>query len=1350
MVLPTQVLGNEYVATSMNSNSTTGATSNGSAGGISEITVVATQPNTTIEITPSVSTTGRNAGVAYTVNMPNAGDVYQLQSAISGDLSGTKINSKSSNGSVCKPIAVFSGSTWATFDCTSAGGGDNLLQQLFPVGAWGKTFVTAPFINRPSDIFRIFVKNSTTTVQVQENGILTTLNSSSYNSTGKFYTYRSNNPIVITGSEPIQVAQYITSQSCKSGCPANNSAPTTCFADPEMVLLNPIEQTLPDITFFSAHESFVPANQTSIKLHFVNIIVSKNYKSTVKIDNAAPKSSFVDIPGTSYSYLQEDLTTSSATNPVHRVVADTNFAAIVYGYGPVESYGYNGGTNVKDFTPKPVFQNQFGRIDSAVTCINSPVKFSVPLSFVPTTIKWDFSDAPNITPNTTIQPSPIAADSTIIQNGLTINYYSPGGTYTFSQVTASSKDVIKLYTTSSTPDGCGNTEQLFSIPVTVRDAPVAAFQINHGGCVSDTLKLVNKSVSTGLTRWLWDFSDGTTADATVGDYSKVYTSAGTGTYDIKLKVISDIGCASPQVTQTLNLSSKPVAKFTPPATACMNQALVFKDASTIQTGTITRWTWSMDSGAAPINYAFPADAPATYTSFGPKDVWLVVSSGTGCMSDTFRLNPQFKVNASPEPGFIIPEVCLKDASAQFTDTTKIADGSTNFVYAWNFNAGSPAVSPGPDNSTSTLQNPAIHYNKAADYKVSLKVTSNGCSTTISKDFTVNGANPVSAFEVQKPTGLCSNDSVRIKNKSTVDFGTVTRLEIFWDANDPTKKTVDENPSIDKMYAYRYPDFQSPASQTYSVSLKAYSGNAASCAQTSSQTITVNASPKVSFVTMPGICFDAAARQITEASFDNRVSGTFVYSGTGVSPAGMFNAQTAGVGVFPIKYVYTSAKDCRDSATVSITVWPSPVAKWGVTAPLCQKNDIVFSDSSVANYSKITKRNWNYDDGSATVTRTDSLPYTRRFAAAKTYSISLQVITDSGCKSPLNTQAIRINYLPKPAFSLPSICLPDGNGQFNNQSSIDDGSEALFSYRWNFNDPNDPSASTLKDPVHRYSALGPYDVQLKVTSKDGCVDSLTQKLNTVYPQPKAAFTASPKEICVGDSIHFKDLGNGITSPAASWFWNLGDGSTSTSQNPVKKYADSGALTVSFYFLNGQGCVSDTAIQQMAVNPYPKLDLGPDLKVLEGGVVTIRPKFVYGTALVYKWTPASYLDSDTAATPRSTPADDITYQLQLTGKGGCSVTDAIFIQVLKAPEVPNAFSPNGDGVNDTWRIKYLESYPGAEIDVYDRFGQVVYHSVGYDVDWDGTYKGHPMPVGTYYYVINPKNNRKIITGSVTIIK
>jgi gliding motility-associated-like protein len=1342
LALPTNVWGKQYIAPSYKNVGSQG----NSAYGYGTITVVAAESNTTVRITPSVNSKNllHPAGVSYDITLVNPGDVYQVQFAQNADISGTTVQSISSGAGTgsCKKIGVFSSTSWSAFGCNNGSSGDNLYQQLFPTSAWGKNFLTAPAKTRTSDIFRVFVSDPATVVKKTENGTTTTLAGLINNA---YYEYTTGNPTYIETDKPSSVVQYMTTQSCQAGA---------TIGDPEMILLNPVEQTINNITVFSAHKNFVPPGQSAISNCYLNIIIKSNATGSFKINGKAPTGLFIPIPGTSYSYLQEDVTSISQTNPVQTLAADSSFSALAYGFGSVESYGYNAGTNVKDFTQVASFQNPYQRIDSAVTCVNTPVQFGIPLNFQPTTIKWDFSSAPNISPNTIVGPSNSPAyDSVRSFNGQTLYYYGTHQYYTFaSGNTAALRDTIKLYTTSSTPDGCGSTDQVYSIPVTVNSKPtVSAFTLVFNGCIADSVRLTDQTPNTdgSIKQWVWDFNDGTPAVATTST-SIVKLFSSTGSYTIKLKTANDIGCASDSVTQVVNITAKPIAQFTVPTITCTGSDITFTDASTIASGSIAKWTWDLANGAGPVTLTTNTAQTTKYDSFGVKDVKLMVESSSGCKSDTFRISPAFTVNPLPKVGFIIPEICVTDGTATFTDTTSIADGST-FTWNWRIAAGKN-TGVQPTFVSASAQNAKALVSKADLYMTTLKVTSSkGCIDSLTQQLTVNGPTPKANFTVQNANGLCSNDSIRIVNTSTVDFGYLTRLDIYWDViYAPAVKVPDENPVDQKSYATAYPNFQSPASKTYSVKLTAFSGNSSACQNSVTKIVTVNAAPKVSFSTMPGICNEASPRQITQASYDTRVTGSFVYSGTGVSSTGLYTPQPLAPGTYPIRYTYTSDKGCVDTITKNITVWPSPVAKWGVSSPLCQKNDIPFTDSSVANYSTITQRIWNYDDGTAAVTRTDNAVYTRQFANAKTYNISLKVITDSGCSSTVNTQAVNIHYLPKPAFTLPSICLPDGKGQFTNQSTIGDGSEALFSYLWNFNDPNDVSASTLKEPVHRYSALGPYPVQLKITSKDGCVDSLTQQLTTIYPQPKADFSMSSPTACVGDTIGFKDMGNGITSNPVSWVWNLANGNSSTLQNPSKKFLDSGTFTISYYFLNGQGCVSDTASKPVTVYPYPVLQLGPNLKVLEGGVITIKTKFVYGSGLQYQWLPSTYLNSDTAAAPKSSPADDITYKLILTGSGGCSVSDTIFIQVLRSPEVPNAFSPNGDGFNDTWRIKYLESYPGAVIDVYNRYGQIVFHSIGYDQDWDGNYNGKPMPVGTYYYIINPKNGRQILTGSVTIIR
>ena len=92
------------------------------------------------------------------------------------------------------------------------------------------------------------------------------------------------------------------------------------------------------------------------------------------------------------------------------------------------------------------------------------------------------------------------------------------------------------------------------------------------------------------------------------------------------------------------------------------------------------------------------------------------------------------------------------------------------------------------------------------------------------------------------------------------------------------------------------------------------------------------------------------------------------------------------------------------------------------------------------------------------------------------------------------------------------------------------------------------------------------------------------------------------------------------------------------------------------------------------------------------------------------------------------------------------------LVRSPDiiVPNTFTPNGDRINDTWNIEHLDFYTNCTVQIYTRSGQLVYSSIGYGIPWDGTYKGHQLPTGTYYYIINLKDSGEKLSGYVTIIR
>ena len=97
-----------------------------------------------------------------------------------------------------------------------------------------------------------------------------------------------------------------------------------------------------------------------------------------------------------------------------------------------------------------------------------------------------------------------------------------------------------------------------------------------------------------------------------------------------------------------------------------------------------------------------------------------------------------------------------------------------------------------------------------------------------------------------------------------------------------------------------------------------------------------------------------------------------------------------------------------------------------------------------------------------------------------------------------------------------------------------------------------------------------------------------------------------------------------------------------------------------------------------------------------------------------------------------------------------TDSVKVHVFKAVYVPNAFSPNNDGLNDYWNIPALKAYSEYEILVFNRYGEVVYKSKNINTPWDGNLKGKALPTGVYPYVIDIKQVSKKLTGWVMIIR
>jgi gliding motility-associated-like protein len=196
------------------------------------------------------------------------------------------------------------------------------------------------------------------------------------------------------------------------------------------------------------------------------------------------------------------------------------------------------------------------------------------------------------------------------------------------------------------------------------------------------------------------------------------------------------------------------------------------------------------------------------------------------------------------------------------------------------------------------------------------------------------------------------------------------------------------------------------------------------------------------------------------------------------------------------------------------------------------------------------------------------------------------------------------------------------------------------------------------------------------------------------------------------------------------------------------AGQGQHIIRYTFTGVNGCSSYDE-KTIEVFPTPLINAGPDLKVLEGDAVILQPSQASNN-LTFLWLPSTYLDDASKANPLCRPTNDITYTIRVTSADGCTATDDLFIKVIRDFIVPNTFTPNNDGINDYWLIDNLYLYPSHRVQVFNRYGQLVFETANYSSPWDGTYKGKNLPVGTYYYIIELGGQRKPKTGYVTIIK
>ncbi len=875
--------------------------------------------------------------------------------------------------------------------------------------------------------------------------------------------------------------------------------------------------------------------------------------------------------------------------------------------------------------------------------------------------------------------------------------------------------------TINNPNVCGGTFIRSKLIVFNRVAPTANFGFTTSCNNLSVAFLDSSTIGAGaqIISYSWKFGDGNTSAAQNPNHSY----ASYGSYNVRLIVESDDQCNSKDtLIKTLHVAAKPVANFSY-ANGCFTTPFQFYDFSTIAAGNITNWHWDFGDG----NVSVLQNPLHTYAVAGAYNVKLVVISEFNCVSDT--LTALVVAGAKPVTNFLVPSICLLDATASFTNTTTISDTST-VSYLWNFD--DPNATPGNPN-TSTLVNPTHVYSAAAVYNVKLIASTYlGCIDSITKPFTVNGAVPRANFIVTNPTTLCSNLDVEIKDSSYVDFGNITKLEIFWgDGN----TTIDNNPGQvpnGSFYMHRYLNFGTPAFKTFTIQMKSYSGTL--CVDTRSKIITLNASPEILFNPIPEICNESIPVNMIASEIWG-LTGTGTYSGAGITDpaAGTFDPALLNPGNYPITYSFITNFGCRADSLRLVTINPTPQASFNFTHGCLPNAVIQFTSTASVQGGNVNSlaHLWNFGDplaGPGNPNTSTNINPSHVYHSLSVFDVQLQTTSAKGC---VHDTILRlypdVDVFPQPDAkfkidSLKPICT-GSQVYFDNQST--GGGQLITQYNWSFGDGN---VSTTTNPVHTYSAHGNYPVSLWLQNEKGCISD-TAIINTiVHSIPKADFSFD--STCFGKRVQFLDRSTNNLGAINLWAWNMGNGNTSTIQNPLATYSTYSPFTVSLRVATTNGCVSALKSKTFSIQKV-NVSAGRDTSIAKGQPLQLLAM----GASNYTWTPATGLNNNRIYNPIAVLYNnDQTYYLNGITNEGCQGFDTIKIKVFNRADiyVPNAFTPNGDGLNDYLQPVYIGIKELNYFKIFDRWGNIIFNARNEFDKWNARLHGVVVPIGNFIWI------------------
>ncbi|MBI5219554.1 MAG: gliding motility-associated C-terminal domain-containing protein [Bacteroidia bacterium] len=490
-----------------------------------------------------------------------------------------------------------------------------------------------------------------------------------------------------------------------------------------------------------------------------------------------------------------------------------------------------------------------------------------------------------------------------------------------------------------------------------------------------------------------------------------------------------------------------------------------------------------------------------------------------------------------------------------------------------------------------------------------------------------------------------------------------------------------------------------------------------CTATDQVTILVNPMPVVDAGNNVSICSGNSATIVATP-----VSGTLPFTYTWDNGLGSGISHNVSPTVTTMYHVsVVDAKQCTGIDSVIVIVYPSPVANAGADDTICKGENISVDASSSSGVQPLTY-SWNNNLGSGAVHTVSPVVTTFYYLT----------VTDANLCYDFDTIIISVNPLPVAEAGADSIIC-------SGSSTVIDatGSTGLtpLTYHWN-NVAIDSLATQNVTPEVTTTFT------VTVTDINGCSKSDSVKI-TVAANP-VANAGQDVSVCRGTAVSLDASGSSGTAPL-NYLWNnsLGSGSThSITPDSSKTYI----VTVS----DAVNC-SDIDTVIVTVKAVPAFSIQSTNTTCTGnkdGTATI--------VIISATQPVLYIWSTGETVSNLVNLGAGNYSITVTDSTGCQkvssveIKDAVDVSCI---EIPSAFTPNGDGKNDKWEIRHIDLYPEAQVEIYNRWGLLLFKSDNYsnpDNWWDGKYNGKDVATGSYIYIIKLRSDSEPIQGIVTVIR